>query len=95
MAFRRPWSTLVRVEKARVFEAPHVRCRGTRVTLEQQLPREGSLQDLDPPKYLNKLFVRIRPGEPLPELRLPFSGRVSLVGPGGAPQRGPKAQLCQ
>ena len=57
--------------------------------------RASGRQDLDPNKFVNKLYVRVLPGEPLPELRLPFSGRVTLVGPGGAVRRGPKAQLCQ
>ena len=58
-------------------------------------------------KFLKALYVRLRepaPGEPdlaepdrveLPDVRLPFRGKVVLCPPGSAPPRRPKALVCE
>ena len=58
-------------------------------------------------KFLKALYVRVRepaPEEPdldepgpveLPDVRLPFRGKVVLCPPGSAAPRGPKALVCE
>jgi hypothetical protein len=48
-------------------------------------------------RFLNRLFLLIpSEGEPaLPAVRLPFAGKVVIVGPGCPWPRGPKMQVCE